>query len=134
MTLKVRFFISLAVIMVMGWTDVFFVGTPHQKFMLPGVWHQPLHLIALLMTTSIGYLNWKHYPEKWLPGLWLAAYGMVIFILVVTAALYVLNITRSMAVIQPAINIRNIFTWPMPFLVCYMLHLLSKRMLSGKRQ
>ena len=132
MTLKVRFFISLAVIMVLGWADAFFAGA-YQSPGMRELWHQPLHLLALLLTMFIGYINWKHYPEKWLAGLWLGAYGIMIFILGITAILYVSKITRSMSLIQPVINMRNIFTWPMPFLICYMLHLLNKHLLPPKK-
>ncbi len=125
MQLRLRFIISLIFILLLSWADVFFAGTAVNKI-LPVVWHQPVHFLSLLATMGIGYYNWKDYPEKWLASLWLIIYAAVIAILILSAVLYFLHVPHSTVLVTIAVYLRNRFTWPIVFLLWYMLHLMTR--------
>jgi len=133
MQLKRRFLISLIVILLVSWADVFFAGT-HAYVFFPLVVRQILHFTALLLTMSIGCLNWKDYDEKWLLTLWLAVYTILILIIMGTALLYLLHVPHSDTLVRAAIYLRNRFTWPIIFLVWYMLHLMTRYVVPKNKE
>jgi len=132
MQLKRRFLISLIVILLTSWADVFFAGT-HNHVFFPDAIRQIFHITALLLTMCIGYFNWKDYPEKWLLSLWLIAYGALIIAMLGTGLLYVLKVPHNADMVRAAIYLRNRFTWPLIFLVWYMLHLMTRYIVPAKK-
>jgi len=131
MSLKTRFVISLIVILLLSWADVFFAGT-QGKFPIPDLLRHAVHFIALMFTLFIGYLNWKDYPEKWLASIWLMVYGLMIIVLVSAAGSYFLKLPYSTSYLHTAIYLRNRFTSPLIFIIWYMLHLMSGYLVKGK--
>ena len=129
--LKARFVLSLLFILLLSWADVFFIGT-HNRVFIPSFWHQPAHIIALLLTMLTGYLNWKDYPEKWLVSLWILVYSALVAILALAGALYFFHAPYSASFVKAAIYLRNRFTWPLLFIIWYMLHLMGKYIGRGK--
>ena len=124
MRLKMRFGFSLIIILLISWADIYYAGMQGPQEMATK-WHQPVHLLVLLLVVAIGYFNWKDYDAKWLKSLWLGTYGVVLAILLAGAGLYFahLPLTRFYALL---VNIREAFTSPLPFLLFFILSRYSK--------
>jgi len=122
MRLNLRLLISLIIIVVIGWINVDIVGS-FEYAKLSVKW-QAIHFCFLAATALIGYFNWKFYPHSWMITLWTIAYGIIVALLLIAGLLLFMKIP-NLFFKQFVLQLRNIFTGPLPFFVFYMLHLLT---------
>lgn len=123
---RIRMYLSLAIIFIISWLDVHFVGN-HINNIIPTQYHQFIHLLALVIVMYIGYYNWKFYPGKWLKYLWSLAYCMVIAVLMVTELMFLLKIQMSIEYKAFVAQLRNWFIWPIFFIIFSFLPSLAKK-------
>ncbi len=118
------FIISLIVIIALSWANVDYFGTVKTNAFDPAV-NQVIHIVAFLATAAIGYFNWRS-EERWVSQLWIGLYAAVLLAFVVTVITF--GITHSEVVKRIGTGLRNRFTEPLPFLVFYILIVLTKRL------
>lgn len=117
---KSRFYLSVFLIIFLGWLDVNYAGN-HTNYLIPEHFHQVIHLCFLLIVLLIGYANWKYMPQKWLIPLWFIAYGIIIILLAFTGLLVLFHVSLNSTYIMYVARLRNWFTWPIVFILFYFL-------------
>lgn len=123
---KALFIISLIIILVISWANIVYFGYANRNRFSPLI-NQFAHCIFLTATCVIGYLNWKG-KEKWISWLWLFLYGLVYLLVGILLLMYFYtggHINQLLKVV--IVEIRNVFTEPLPFLVFYILRMLTEK-------
>lgn len=120
---RVLFILSLILIIALSWANVDYFGTSRTNVFSPAV-NQVVHLIALLLTGVIGYINWRH-EDKWVNQLWIGLYAGALLLFAGSVAVF--YVTHSEAVKRIGASLRNHFTEPLPFLVFFLFVQLTKR-------
>jgi uncharacterized membrane protein YraQ (UPF0718 family) len=125
MSLKTRFFISLVIIILLDWADVYFIGT-HQNTNLPNLSKQIIHFITLLITYFIGYYNVKYYKEKWMLTLWTLIYAIFGVILIITSLLgYIKGGLVPEYYLNLILGLRSILSGPLLLMIFYVFQISS---------
>lgn len=126
MRANTRFVISLILILLLSWGNVNYFGT-FTRNRFPFAVNHAVHFAAFLLTWAIGAINWRR-AEAWLRWLWNGAYLFVFIFLLALVFLYFYNPGLAPFRLTAAVfTMRNLFTGPFPFLVCYTLVRLAKK-------
>ena len=129
---RIRFIISLVIILLISWADIRFFGF-EKTYNLSPILRQAGHYSIFFTTALIGFLNWRK-EEKWLTWLWLTLYACVfLFAIVVALAYDVLGPRLALQWKVILADIRLSFIGPIPFLVFYLLLTFTRRITNGDK-
>ena len=133
MKFDAKFVISLSLIIVVSWADVFFLGMIYSAA-IPSLLKHILHICAYLFTFWAGYIFFKNHALIWLPKLWFIGYSSVLFLFLFVLGVYtIFHGLEPNKFLYSIISIRNIFIGPLPFLFGYILSLVSQQGSRAKK-
>lgn len=127
MRLKPRFLVSLLVILLLSWANVFYFGTGRTN-QLSFTANQVIHVLIMIAIAAIGYYNWKDGKERWVSMLWTTLYtaGFALLGVLLLSYMYYGSAGRHQWQ-RIIVGVRNVLTGPLPFLVFYLLSVLNWR-------
>jgi len=126
---KLRFIISVSLILLLSWADVYYAGTSAVTILSRNQ-KLAVHVLMIVITMLTGYYNWRDYHEKWLLRLWLLLYLLIICLLSAVAVLIMTGYPPGVQITAIVAHIRNVSASPLLLLVFYIVAVSVKRILE----
>ena len=125
MSLKRNFIIIVVIMLVFGCIDTVIVGGifVHK----PTIIKQTLHFVLLFSSMFLGYYFWTKYEQKWQRNLWLFSYFVILLLLLILVVEWTFKLPMNEYFTNTVINLRTTFIMPLPFIVFYLLNLVTEK-------
>ena len=133
MSYKLRFWLGLIILTSICWIDYQYFSEGYTVRAIPDITRKLMHVLFLIMVIPIGYWGWARHPLPWIKSFWLIIYTSVLILLLIFGLIDVLGHPFSPELKDVVSkDIRLFFTSPMPYLILFLISILSQRELVNK--
>ncbi|HTN47335.1 MAG TPA: hypothetical protein VL098_13380 [Flavipsychrobacter sp.] len=117
--------LALALLIILCWFDYQYFTEGKSVLEMSAITRRIAHLLFLAVLIPVGYWGLGNFP-KWMRGLWFASYAAVFCFLFIVGVLQVKLKLFSVATLDQISTIRLFFGSPMPFMILYILFVITR--------